>query len=1216
MMEDNNNDNSEIEIDQNDLIIIKDTQNWKPTKEFIVAYASQLGFDVENDPPELLSIAEKYLTKDIPDYFLRAFHKDNLQILYINILTNEIELSSEYEDLAKKEYKELKEKYYKDMKSKELLANSKVTVVPRKKIAPIGAKKLLEDPKKQKEKEFMKKIEKTFKESVKESQYEDDETRQLKATIKKGEKANLFFNENNDENIKDKYKNNYDEEIDNKSDEDIDYDKKHEINSRERKFPSKNQIRNSNNNSNQRNDLNNLNNLNNNNNDNKGNLKLILTDSNDNNDNTNERNIQYREMTSSDDEQAYNSPILSKNNNQNNNQNLKEENDSDKEKYLNNNNKNYSNQNNEINIINNQNSLKADNDEDSSPRIQRSNVRHKNISKNYRYDQKKIEEINNEVDNRKDSEDNKNDYNNNNISIKINEGNEDSVDYGEQKRKYLNQTKQKLKNYRNGLIDSYKKKKNKFIDNYINNLSSQKNKDLKNKINEEKDEISQKLLEYEKELKNEMKKETEKYKQDLLIEYEDNLFDNNLLAGGDFDEIKKNLELKKLQKESEIRIQKNKNNKISQNKANDKNKKLDDLSKKLKNKKSELDIQTQDKINKITKNYEKDFNSYKTEYESNYNHNKEIKDNNSNNSKNIQEESKKYEQELLSKMEEKKKIIQKEYEDKFNTEIEKFKNTAKSENTNNFNEDILKIEEEYYNDINDLKMRNKEINNKLEEKIKNILEKASNLSEKIKAKELKEINEIFSQFKQIINKINQEENNNNDYLIDDFISELYSNKQLNLNKYSSQVDMTEDEYKRIEIFLRYYIDIIKAINKLLYEYNSTYNNNKIIDRNANEEIIKEIEKNISLIIEEYRIKYENEKNSRLYEFLYNSLKKLMDAIFSEENTNNIINNSIYGRSFINNNLNNISQNMTNTNYLNNSVTNGFNTNNMLRSARIFPNNNNLMGSTSLNELSSNEQNFYNTQRQNQNQNLNQRAILSSMSSGQMNSIPKVLNKTFSNSFRSRYNNINNMQSINEEVEPSTNRIDVDDINVPQLPSDIVNNLTAENMSSYKIIEGFLIEESKNFLREQNLYYQKIEENNKLNSLLQNGEYSQHQDIFEKVRNEENSKINQFLKDIQTKSNIFDKIKNYCLENFNFIMKYYNKPNFVSNKLRVLVTHIQDYQNNFYSRKAKSENIFSKNNNDDHLLNNTFSVNNRNNNFSNTQNIFNNTMNYNLRSNII
>ena len=1222
MLDDNNNDNSEIEIDQNDLIIIRDTQNWKPTKKFIVAYANQLGFDVDNDPPELLSIAEKYLTKDIPEYFLRAFHKDTLQILYINILTNEIELSSEYEDLAKKEYKELKEKYYKDMKSKEILANSKVTVVPRKKIAPIGAKKLLEDPKKQKEKEFMKKIEKTFKESVKENQYEDDETRQLKATIKKGEKASLFLNDNNDENIQSKYRNNDYEDIEKKSDDDIDYDQKHEINSRERKFPSKNQIRNSNNNNNnnQRNDFNNLNNLNNNNDDNKGNLRLILTDSNDNNENTNDRNNQFREITLSDDEQAYNGPISSKNN-YNNNQNLNEENNSDKEQYLNskyNNNKNNSNQNNEINIINNQNSLKADNDDNSSPRIQRSNVRHKNISKNYRYDQKKIEEINNEVGNRKDSEDNNNAYNNNNnsnINIKINDGNEDSVDYGEQKKKYLVQTKQKLNKYKKGLIDSYVKKKKKFIDNYINNLSSKKNKDLRNKINEEKDEISQKLLEYEKELKNKMKKETEKYKEELESEYEDN---NIILTEGNFDDIKKNLELKTLQKESEIRIQKNKNSKLSQNKIYDKNKKLNNLSKELENKKSELDVKTQDKINKITREYENNFKSYTTQIEFNYNNRK--KDNYDNIAMNKKEELRKYEQELASNLEEKKKVIQKEYENKFNLEIEKFKNTAKVENTNNFSDDNLKIEEEYYNDINELKMINKEINNKLDEKIKNILEKAYILSEKIKSKELKEINELLSQFKQNINRIKQEENNNNDDLIDDYISELYSNKQLILNKYSSQVDMTEDEYKKIDIFLQYYIDIIKTIINLLYEYNSKNNNNKISDRNANEEIIIDIENNIRIIIEKYKNKYINEKNNRLYEFLYNSLKKLMDAIFSDENTNNIINNSIYGRSFINNNLHNISQNMTNANSLNNSVSNRSNINNMLRSARIFPNNNNLINISNLNDISNNDisnaQNFYNTQRQNQNQNPNQRIISPSISPEKGNPRPTVLNKTFSSSFRSRYNNMNNMQSINEEVEPNTNRIDEDDINVPQLPSDIVNSLTVENMSNYKIIADFLIDESKNFLREQNLYYQKMEENSKLNSLGQNGELAQYQGVLERIRKQENSKMNQCLKDIQTKSNLFEIIKHNCEENFNFIMKYYNKPNFVSNKLRVLVTHIQDYKSNFYSQKAQNENIFSKNNNVEHLLNNTFSINNRSNNFNNSQNIFNNTMNYNFRNNII
>lgn len=57
------------------------------------------------------------------------------------------------------------------------------------------------------------------------------------------------------------------------------------------------------------------------------------------------------------------------------------------------------------------------------------------------------------------------------------------------------------------------------------------------------------MLEYEKELKNKMKKETEKYKEELVSEYEDNLYDNNIiLTEGNFDDIKKDLELKKMQK--------------------------------------------------------------------------------------------------------------------------------------------------------------------------------------------------------------------------------------------------------------------------------------------------------------------------------------------------------------------------------------------------------------------------------------------------------------------------------------------------------------------------------------------------------------------------------------------------------------------------------------------------------------------------------------------
>ena len=136
---------SEKFIDPNDLIMIEDNYNWKPTQNFILGYANQLGFDIENDPPEMLNIAEKYLTKSIPDMYQRAFAKENYQLVYINRITSEIKLKSDIEEEAIKEYQEVKEKYIKEMREKEKKANI-AKVVPRRKIAPIGGKKIIEDP--------------------------------------------------------------------------------------------------------------------------------------------------------------------------------------------------------------------------------------------------------------------------------------------------------------------------------------------------------------------------------------------------------------------------------------------------------------------------------------------------------------------------------------------------------------------------------------------------------------------------------------------------------------------------------------------------------------------------------------------------------------------------------------------------------------------------------------------------------------------------------------------------------------------------------------------------------------------------------------------------------------------------------------------------------------------------------------------------------------
>ena len=130
-------DDYDNQIDEDDLIIITDKENWRPTQEYILAYARKLEFDVENDPPELLKIAEKYLTIDIPDEFCRAFYKGDLTLLYINMITKDIELYSDLEDLAKEEYLQAKQKLR--------LEENKVKVIPRKKIAPLGSSKALKE---------------------------------------------------------------------------------------------------------------------------------------------------------------------------------------------------------------------------------------------------------------------------------------------------------------------------------------------------------------------------------------------------------------------------------------------------------------------------------------------------------------------------------------------------------------------------------------------------------------------------------------------------------------------------------------------------------------------------------------------------------------------------------------------------------------------------------------------------------------------------------------------------------------------------------------------------------------------------------------------------------------------------------------------------------------------------------------------------------------
>ena len=106
--EEETNQQSRDIIDPNDIIIIEDTSKWEPPKEYIMTYAKDLGFDIDNDPPQLLNIAKKYMLTPLPNNYIRAFYRDSFHIMYINIITSAVIYEMGFEKEAKNEYKKMK----------------------------------------------------------------------------------------------------------------------------------------------------------------------------------------------------------------------------------------------------------------------------------------------------------------------------------------------------------------------------------------------------------------------------------------------------------------------------------------------------------------------------------------------------------------------------------------------------------------------------------------------------------------------------------------------------------------------------------------------------------------------------------------------------------------------------------------------------------------------------------------------------------------------------------------------------------------------------------------------------------------------------------------------------------------------------------------------------------------------------------------------------
>ena len=122
-------------------ISIKDEKIWDPTDEEILSYALKLGYDIEKDPDELFEVAYYYMKYPLPEGWKRGIMKNTKELVYINFMSGEIEVSTEIEEMAHQMYLEKKSEMNKKNASifkKTPEKKETTTVVPRKKIPPLN----------------------------------------------------------------------------------------------------------------------------------------------------------------------------------------------------------------------------------------------------------------------------------------------------------------------------------------------------------------------------------------------------------------------------------------------------------------------------------------------------------------------------------------------------------------------------------------------------------------------------------------------------------------------------------------------------------------------------------------------------------------------------------------------------------------------------------------------------------------------------------------------------------------------------------------------------------------------------------------------------------------------------------------------------------------------------------------------------------------------
>ena len=1013
------------EIDPNDLYIIEDQSNFKPTNEMILAYAKLLGYKPEEDPEEILKISEKYLTCELPEPLIRAFTKSEYRILYIDRETQDITLENEIDDKARNEIDEFRNKYNTNKKS-----SLKTTQEELK-------KKLNE------QKEYNDKLK--FDDNI---QIIDNEEENEEEENNNAKKLNNSLNENINEN------------------KNKDLNKKDNIN-----------------------------------------MNKKNKDSNINNDKSSEEKYDdfdddfFMESSKSSNEDKEQEKTIKS-------QNFEEEDKKEEEKKKNENSNIENNKKKEF-IANHQNSPKKNEDE-----IIISN-------KKYQKSQKKI--------NKNSSEEN----------IK----NEES----KEKRNYLEIIKMNLNSYKIKIKQDYIKKKKDFASKYNNIIMT----NLKKKKSLQ---ISQNTLEdldtYESTLKQKMEQELNKYKNNLISEYEYNELNQ---SSEEIDDIKKNYEVKKLKLESDIRIQKerNKNSKenlLKKNKKSLENKTIQ-LEEILQNKKSKLILKNKKDINELEKKYQKYYDDYISQYEKSF-----LKDQNDNNlsnslfNNNLKELEEEYITELKEKFEQQKITINYELETKMIKDLEIYKaqeKANKEQELNKINEKMNNLGSNYFNEIDFIKKQSETQKKNDDEIIYEKIQKIANiffneLKNKINDKVNEEIKQINILIKQSNNFNNREELQIEENLIDKFVA--FNSK---LGEKRSLYDLIEKEYIEIKMKIEYMSKVISIISKLLIEKGTEISfdlNPENKKDNKDSLLVNEIISNIQNLLDEFKLKNENNTNKIIYPFINEEIENLLDNIRNTKLKNKFRNNNYQNYSFMN--------------------TKGIN----------------IKNSIDLNPQLNPTYNSYRFP-------MKEKKVIKSFSQNKNN-----INNNIYNRNNISINKIDEQNSEKENGSGTSISINNNNgiINM-ELSNEFLTDFPQELKNLYVQIISFLKEESALIEKEkQDLNNQDIINSN-MQILQKNDNLRQYKNDFDLILSQEKINSRNHKANLENKIKLFKKIESFWTETIYYIYNNYTSSDKIKIKLNNIIGNINDYKKRFNngSKIYFHENMISNKNFMEQNYNNMF-----------------------------